>query len=78
MEILNRKIILASKSPRRKQLLEQAGFNISIQTKEVEENYQPELLEKVLSTGSYSRDESKIGSYHLCLFILETDSFRDK
>ncbi len=39
MEILNKKIILASKSPRRKHLLEQAGFNIEIKTKEVEENY---------------------------------------
>ena len=43
MEILNRKIILASKSPRRKQLLEQAGFLIEIKTKNVKENY-PETL----------------------------------
>ena len=43
MEILNKKIILASKSPRRKHLLEQAGFTIEIKTKEVEENYPPEL-----------------------------------
>lgn len=43
MEILNKKIILASKSPRRKQLLEQAGFNIEIKTKEVEENYPPDM-----------------------------------
>ena len=43
MEILNKKIILASKSPRRRQLLEQAGFNIEIKTKEVEESYPPEL-----------------------------------
>ena len=48
MEILNKKIILASKSPRRKQLLEQAGFNIEIKTKDVEENYPPDLpVEKV-------------------------------
>ncbi|MEO1261589.1 MAG: Maf family protein [Bacteroidota bacterium] len=48
MEILNKKIILASKSPRRKQLLEQAGFNIEIKTKEVEENYPPGLpIDKV-------------------------------
>ena len=43
MEILNRKIILSSKSPRRKNLLEQAGFNIEIKTKDVEENYPEDL-----------------------------------
>ena len=43
MEVLNKKIILASKSPRRKLLLEQAGFTIDIKTKEVEENYPLEL-----------------------------------
>lgn len=43
MEILNKKIILASKSPRRKTLLEQAGFTIEIKTKEVEEDYPDDL-----------------------------------
>ncbi len=43
MEILNKKIILASKSPRRKNLLQQAGFNIEIKTKEVEENYPEDM-----------------------------------
>lgn len=43
MEILNKKIILASKSPRRKNLLEQAGFTIEIKTKEVEEDYPDDL-----------------------------------
>lgn len=36
---LNTPIILASKSPRRKQLLEQAGFDIEVRTKSIEENY---------------------------------------
>lgn len=36
---MNHKIILASKSPRRSQLLEQAGFNFVIKTKEVEEDF---------------------------------------
>lgn len=39
----NKKIILASKSPRRSQLLEQAGFSFEIKTKEVEENYPADL-----------------------------------
>lgn len=43
MEILNKKIILASKSPRRKQILEQAGFQIDIRTKDVVEDYPDSL-----------------------------------
>lgn len=37
------KIILASKSPRRSQLLQQAGFDFDIRTTEVEENYPADL-----------------------------------
>lgn len=48
MDILKKKIILASKSPRRSQLLKSAGFNFEIKTKEVEETYPEDLpLEKV-------------------------------
>lgn len=43
MEILKKKLILASKSPRRKQLLEQAGFSFTIQTLNVEEDYPDEM-----------------------------------
>lgn len=39
MDILKRKIILASKSPRRSQLLREAGFNFEVKTKEVEEDF---------------------------------------
>jgi septum formation protein len=39
----NTKIILASKSPRRQQLLREAGFDFEIKTKEIEEVY-PENL----------------------------------
>ena len=38
-KLLSTKIILASKSPRRKQLLEQMGFNVQIETVDVEENF---------------------------------------
>ena len=41
--ILSRPLILASKSPRRSQLLAQAGFEFTIQTKEVEETYPKDL-----------------------------------
>ena len=43
MEIFNKNIILASKSPRRSQLLEQAGFNFTIKTKEVDESYPEDM-----------------------------------
>lgn len=40
---LDKKIILASKSPRRSQLLKQAGFKFEVKTTEVEETYPPDL-----------------------------------
>lgn len=43
MEILNKKIILASKSPRRSHLLREAGFNFEIKTQDVEESYPDDL-----------------------------------
>jgi septum formation protein len=43
MNLHKHKIILASKSPRRKELLEKAGFNVEIFLKEVEENYPDEM-----------------------------------
>lgn len=39
----NRPLILASKSPRRQQLLKEAGFHFSIITKEVDESYPDDL-----------------------------------
>lgn len=37
------KLILGSKSPRRKYILEQAGFKFEVMTKEVEEVYSPDM-----------------------------------
>lgn len=42
MNPLSRKIILASTSPRRSQLLREAGFQFEVKTNEVEETYPPE------------------------------------
>ena len=39
-------IILASKSPRRQQLLESLGINFSVQTKEVDEIYSEDLTKE--------------------------------
>ena len=43
MDILNKKIILASQSPRRRQLLEQAGFTFEIKTKPIEESFPADM-----------------------------------
>jgi septum formation protein len=48
MDPLERKIILASKSPRRKELLSQAGFNFEIRTQDVDEDFPDDMpVEKV-------------------------------
>ncbi|TXB61985.1 Maf family nucleotide pyrophosphatase [Phaeodactylibacter luteus] len=43
MDILNQKLVLASKSPRRSQLLRQAGFSFDIRPLDVPEDYPPEI-----------------------------------
>jgi len=48
--MINRKIILASKSPRRSQLLREAGFEFEVKTKEVDESYPPTLAAKDVAT----------------------------
>ena len=42
----NRKIILASKSPRRSQLLKEAGFEFEVKTREINEDYPATLAAK--------------------------------
>lgn len=44
MQVFNKKLILASKSPRRSQLLREAGFSFVNKTKEVDESYPEGLL----------------------------------
>ena len=43
MDILKKKIILASQSPRRRQLLEQAGFTFEIKTKPIDESFPDDM-----------------------------------
>lgn len=43
MHPLQRKLILASASPRRSQLLEQAGFNFEVRPQNIKEDYDPNL-----------------------------------
>jgi septum formation protein len=42
-DLQNRKILLASKSPRRHQLLREAGFNFEVKTMDIEEIYPEDL-----------------------------------
>ena len=43
LKTVSRNIILASKSPRRQNLLKELGFDFEIKTKEIEEIYPPNL-----------------------------------
>ncbi len=45
-KVLSKKIILASKSPRRSQLLAEAGFSFKVRSKDVEESYSKDLSPK--------------------------------
>lgn len=43
MDILKKKLILASESPRRQQLLEQAGFHFEVKAKPIDESFPPDM-----------------------------------
>jgi septum formation protein len=49
MKIFEQKIILASKSPRRKQLLAAAGFNFEVKTLDVEESFSADMPLEVVA-----------------------------
>jgi len=57
-KLKNKNLILASKSPRRQQLLKELNIPFSIQTKEIEENYS-KLLKKKQITEFLARLKSK-------------------
>ncbi len=67
MDILKKKIILASKSPRRHQLMREAGFQFVIKTRDVDESFPPHLpVEQVAPWLA----EKKA---HACADFLETN-----
>jgi len=63
MKILHKKIILASKSPRRKQLLEQAGFNnFEVRSMDCDESYPADLeVDKVAGYIARKKAEAAKG-----------------
>ncbi|MEL6864266.1 MAG: Maf family protein [Bacteroidota bacterium] len=61
--MIDKKIILASKSPRRSQLLSEAGIEFEIRTSEVEESFPDEL--PVREVASYLAQKKAQASFHL-------------
>jgi septum formation protein len=68
MQVFNKKLILASKSPRRSQLLREAGFSFINKTKDVDESY-PEGL-KAHEVAEYIASKKAKG----CADFLEGES----
>ena len=85
MEILNKKLILASKSPRRSQLLAAAGFTFEIRTKEVEENYPDDLAaeevapylaeKKAMECAEFLTNEDDILLASDCIVVFEGEIY---
>ncbi len=68
MQVFNKKLILASKSPRRSQLLREAGFSFTNKTKDVDESY-PEGL-KPYEVAEYIASKKAKG----CIDFLEGEA----
>ncbi len=67
MKALKHKIVLGSQSPRRKQLLEQAGFSFDIRTKPIDESFPEDM--PVEEVAQYLAEQKADAAQHL----LETD-----
>ncbi len=63
MNWLNKKIVLASQSPRRKELLQRAGFDFEVRAVEVEETYPPELPAD--QVAAYLAEKKAMAARHL-------------
>ena len=73
--MIDRKIILASKSPRRSQILKEAGFDFEIKTKDIEESYPPDLpTEKVSEYLAEKKAEAFRELLHSDEIILAADT----
>ncbi|NJL73850.1 MAG: septum formation protein Maf [Saprospiraceae bacterium] len=75
MKIFEQKIILASKSPRRKQLLEIAGFNFEVKALEVDESFSPTM--PVAEVAAYLAEKKADAAHSLVdtnALILAADS----
>lgn len=71
----HRPLVLASTSPRRSQLLSEAGFEFSIRTFDVEENYPPDLpVEEVAPFLARKKAQAGWDSLHEREVLLAADS----
>lgn len=85
MNVLKRKIILASKSPRRHQLMREAGFHCEVRTREVDETFPadmpveevaPWLAEKkAMACADFLLSEEDILLTSDCVVILDGELF---
>ncbi len=68
---INKEIILASKSPRRSQLLSEAGFEFEVQTKEVNEDFPADMatseVAKYIAKKKANAFESNISNNHVVI-----------
>jgi len=73
--MIDRKIVLLSKSPRRSQLLREAGFNFEVKTKDVDESY-PDTLETGKIAEYISQKKAAAGDEYIsnnnCLLTADT------
>jgi septum formation protein len=75
MDIRSKKIILASQSPRRKQLLSQAGFNFEIITNPIDESFPEEMpVEEVAEFLALNKAKAVLPMVEAGQLVLAADS----
>ncbi len=75
MKIFQRKIILASKSPRRKQLLTEAGFDFEIRVRSIDESYPDDMaVQDVAPFLAEQKAEAAKDLIHGAEILLTADS----
>lgn len=71
---MNRPLILASSSPRRKTLLTQAGFDFTIQVADIDESPLPQELPEDLVQRLSQEKAQAVGKHHSTAIILAADT----
>lgn len=61
----NHKLILASKSPRRRQLLSEMGFDFEIRTKDVNEGFDPKLKKEMVALFLCEKKAMAFGEHEI-------------
>ena len=75
MDVLKHKLILASQSPRRRQLLEQAGFNFEVRVNPIDESFPADMpVEEVAAFLARAKAEAARGFIQGDEIVLAADS----